>query len=166
MKTILIRSLVLMAGLFATQSSFASTLVWDWTYTSADYNGSGTFMTASGTSDYLVTDVTGLWNGDEITGIAARGTFGGNDNLIDDTQPQLDFSGLAFATTTGEYNMFYSGSQYEVCLTAGCTGGVGPGTFSAISAVSPGSSIAAETISRMRVYRRCSSLPSTASKRE
>ncbi len=146
MKTIWMYSLVLLAGLFPAQSSFGSTITWDWTYTSDGYSGGGSFTTASttvsGTSEYLVSDVTGIWNGAEITGIATRGSFGGNDNLIFASLPQLDFSGLAFTTATGEYNMFYTGSKYEVCLTVACTGGVSPGMFSATPAPVPEPSFA------------------------
>jgi hypothetical protein len=143
--TALVRSVVLLGSLFAVEPSFAS-VIWDWTYTSTAYSGSGTMSTGSTTAPstdfYLVTDITGTWNNVPITGLAPSGTFGGNDNFLAPSLPQLDFSGLAFTTETGEYNMFYNGSQYEVCLTAGCTGGVGPGSFSATIATTPEPSFA------------------------
>ena len=132
-----LRGMVLLGSFFIVQPLSAS-IIWDWMYTSTDYSGSGTFTTASttvpGTNVYLVTDITGTWDDMPITGLATAGTFGGNDNLLGASLPQLDFSGLAFIVETGEYNMFYNLTQYEVCLTATCTDGVGPGNFVATAA--------------------------------
>ena len=60
-------------------------------------SASGFFATTdlSGGS-YTVTGVWGTWNGVAITGIAAPGGFGSNDNLLFPAAPLVDSNGLGF----------------------------------------------------------------------
>lgn len=103
------------------------TLAWDWSWTSANYSGSGTFITtnvvstttqtgaATGFIGYLVLDMTGTLNGSPVTLAAVPGYFGAfGDNLLSsDSQQQLNvlYGGLAFSTASGQY-LFYYNSQF------------------------------------------------------
>ena len=100
----------------------AGVLNWDWSYQTIDpgdtsYSGSGTFttedttMTNGGFTGYLITGITGTMNAETITGIVAPGGFGGNDNLVAVSSPQLDNSGFTFLTDAGTwYNPFWDAS--------------------------------------------------------
>jgi hypothetical protein len=67
---------------------------------------------------YAVTGVWGTWNGEAITGVAAPGGFGGNDNLLFSSAPLLDGNGLGFTVNgagddgTGDVNLYYNGTAY------------------------------------------------------
>jgi hypothetical protein len=67
--------------------------------------------------NYNVLDAFGTWNGLDITGVSAPGTFGGNDNLLNTADPFLTFNGLTFSVNgagdagTGLVNLFYDIAQ-------------------------------------------------------
>jgi hypothetical protein len=82
-------------------------------------SASGFFATTdlSGGS-YSVTGVWGTWNGLAITGIAAPGGFGSNDNLLFPSLPLVDGNGLGFTVNgagddgLGDVNLYYTGTGY------------------------------------------------------
>jgi PEP-CTERM motif-containing protein len=66
-------------------------------------SGSGTLTTnALSGGSYLVTGITGTFDGSAIASLLAPGGFAGNDNLLFPTSPQLDGVGLSFQTTNGD----------------------------------------------------------------
>jgi hypothetical protein len=132
---------VLLASPFTANAS----LLWDWTFTDTGGNsGSGTLTTNDlSAGSYLITNVTGLWNGSPITGLDPIGTCcypPNNDNLLLNSTPQLDLAGFAFSVSGGpDINIFFyaSGSIYEA-ITPGQTAGPS-GTFMAAQVPEPAS---------------------------
>jgi hypothetical protein len=67
--------------------------------------------------NYTVLDAFGTWNGLAITGVAAPGTFGGNDNILNTADPFFTLNGLSFSVNgagdngAGLVNLFYDISQ-------------------------------------------------------
>ena len=70
---------------------------------------------------FLVTDVSGQWNGEAITGVSPLDTEGGNDNLIFPTSASvLDLAGLTFSVAgpiqgdedAGVVNVFSTSHEY------------------------------------------------------
>jgi len=65
---------------------------------------------------YLVTGISGSWNGFSITGL---GGFGSGDNLVSGTAPQLDLFGLSFTVSgagvdgNGNVNLFFKDGSYR-----------------------------------------------------
>lgn len=104
--------IALAAGLscLAFGASASAATVYDWSISSGLYNGNGTFTTndtpASGSS-FLLTDIDGLLNGSEITGLLPIGSIGGNDNLFNPGGPFLDGSGISFSTALDQFNLFH-----------------------------------------------------------
>jgi hypothetical protein len=120
---------------------FAGTITWDFTY------GNGGGILASGvltTSDsldslggYDVLSISGMRNGDTITGLAGPAgtamTLSSDgevyfDNVLYPSFPQADYWGLYYSTaTSGDFNVYSSGNQYyEFSDAAGL--GSSPGT--------------------------------------
>ena len=99
----------------------ATPITWNWSFTDGSiFNGSGTFTTdfVSGT-EYQVTDISGSFNGETITGLAATGTVQGNgltnDNLLLAGDPALDLNGIGFDLASGATVDFYQfNSGYAV----------------------------------------------------
>jgi hypothetical protein len=96
----------------------ASTL-WNWDYSGPAITASGTFTTLStpnADGGYLITRITGMRNGQSITGLQATGTsIPGNepytvDNLVFlGPGPQLTKNGFGFSIADGNYsNPFYA----------------------------------------------------------
>jgi hypothetical protein len=102
-------------------------------------SASGFFATTdlSGGS-YTVTGVWGTWNGVAITGVAAPGGFGSNDNLLFPAAPLVDSNGLGFTVNgagddgAGNVNLFYNGTGYTEN-----SGDVGTGSGFSITPVTP-----------------------------
>lgn len=105
---------------FAISSQAQSTFTWNWSYSSDLFSGSGTLTTQdhittntygifySG-SGYLITGVTGTFNGSQITGLLGQGSIGNNDDyLLGASQPQLDGWGFSFSTTVTSFNIGYT----------------------------------------------------------
>jgi hypothetical protein len=84
----------------------AGPVVWDWTYTSSLYSGSGTLTTDGVGNPQTIETFTGTWNGAAITGLLATGNIGGNDNLLAASPPQMDGSGVSFSTSSDQFNIF------------------------------------------------------------
>ena len=96
------------------------TLTWNWTW-SGTYSGSGTLITADAISSYgsdtgyLITGITGTFNGQTITSLDAVESFRDDgDNLVSDSSPQLDTEGIVFSTTAETFNIFCHGSLYYI----------------------------------------------------
>ena len=67
-------------------------------------------------NSYLVSGISGSWNGASILSLLSPGTFGGNDNLLFGADPHLTGNGLSFAVNgvgddgTGNVNVWYDSS--------------------------------------------------------
>jgi hypothetical protein len=94
------------------------TLLWTWSYSAPGIAAEGT-LTTTGTADadgfYLITGITGMRNGESITGLQPEGTaIPGNepfavDNLIAAEGPQLTGNGFGYALADGTYaNPFFA----------------------------------------------------------
>jgi hypothetical protein len=101
---------LLVAGvLTAAGAAHAATTAFDFNYslpTTETGDFPSGFTSASGVltvvdqggGQYLITGITGQWNGEAITGLAPVGRYFDNDNLIfPDSDPKLDEFGFAFA---------------------------------------------------------------------
>ena len=102
-------------------------------------SASGFFATTDlSAGSYAVTGVWGTWNGVAITGIAAPGGFGSNDNLLFPAAPLVDSNGLGFTVNgagddnAGDVNLFYDGTGYTEN-----SGDVGTGSDFSITPVTP-----------------------------
>lgn len=86
-------------------------------------NGSGVLTaTNQGNGSYLITGITGAWNGQTISSLLTPGTFGSNDNLLFLTPPQVDLQGFSFAFALGNdhwVNLFSFNGLYYVSDTSG-----------------------------------------------
>lgn len=117
----------------------ASGLTWNWSWSDpANNTGSGTLTTnALSNGSYLITGMSGIWDGNSIGGLLPTGTCcssPANDNLLLAGSPQLDLGGLAFSVGGNDINLYYDSGSYA-------NFNVDVGTFSATraSASEPGS---------------------------
>jgi hypothetical protein len=109
-------------AILAMSSLAQGTITWNWNYSSDIFSGSGTLTTQNHTSSntygifysgsgYLITAVTGTFNGSQITGLLGQGSIGNNDDyLLGASQPQLDGWGFSFSTTVTSFNIGYTHS--------------------------------------------------------
>lgn len=107
-----------------TLASQASATVYQFTYSAPIVAGGGTdtasgllFVTPASGDSFLVTGISGLYNGSAITGLLATGTCCAspfNDNLIfpnNDAPPGtglLDLGGIGFTTATENVNLYFA----------------------------------------------------------
>jgi hypothetical protein len=77
----------------------------------ANATGSGTLALTFEGSSWVVTSMSGTFDGNSITLLPAGG-YAGNDNVFlpSGTPSYFDFSGLSFAANSIDYNLFYDGS--------------------------------------------------------
>lgn len=126
-------------------ASSAAAGVFQFSYTDGGNTfGSGTFITGSAASPYLITNVTGTetYQGvsDTITGIS---TYAGADNLlVFPANPQfVDFSGISFATTGDAFGIGWTGSAYGIAQfstnPSGACCGVNPIEFTVTAVPEP-----------------------------
>lgn len=118
MRTKLSIAAMALAGALAAPQAWAD-IVWKWSYEGVGILASGTFTTVD-TADadgfYLITDISGMRNGDAITGLYPTGqAIPGNepfelDNLVRfGPQDQITVHGFGFSTASGGYaNPFYA----------------------------------------------------------
>ncbi|HUI20787.1 MAG TPA: hypothetical protein VLZ74_07050 [Methylocella sp.] len=113
--------LLLLATLTATAPADAGAdMRWNWSYRNAD-----TKITAGGTlttedrpaGSYVITAITGVWNGTAITDLEAPHSCcsppGWNTNLLFEGDPRLDKGGFAFGLSGGaKINLFYRDGSY------------------------------------------------------
>ena len=80
-------------------------------------------------NSYLVSGISGSWNGASILSLLAPGTYVGNDNVLFGANPHLTENGLSFAVSgvgddgTGNVNVYYSstGAYTEFSENVGFT---------------------------------------------
>jgi hypothetical protein len=97
--------------LIGVQPAQAATLFdFSYSFTTTDPSLPSGFTSASGVitatdlggGTFLATKITGLWNGENITGLEPTGSEGNNDNLLfPTTYPVLDGNGITFAVAPG-----------------------------------------------------------------
>ncbi|MSO99582.1 MAG: hypothetical protein EXR07_00815 [Acetobacteraceae bacterium] len=93
-------------GFMAAPGAHAA-IIWNFAY-----SGDGLSVTGKLTTNdkiggaYLITSITGLHNGDPITGLIPPGGFSFNDNLLYDAFPVVDDLGVSFLVGTATYNLF------------------------------------------------------------
>jgi len=130
------------------------TLTWNWTW-SGTYSGSGALVTTdvtsagyNGFSGYLITGITGTFDGQTITSLDPVGSFGSGsgDNLVSNSSPYLDYEGINFTAGLHNYNIIFYNTLYYVGLDLGGVGlGYDSGTFNATTATVPEPSMLALT---------------------
>ena len=93
----------------------------------AGLNATGTLTTENASNPqggFLITNISGVYGGDEITQLLAVGAYAGNTNLLyADSDPLLDSGGFSFLAGGSERNIFHFFGDY-VAL------GDGQGSFS------------------------------------
>ena len=95
-------------------------MLWNWSYVNADTNitAGGTLTTKDLAADsYVVTAITGVWNGAAIKSLEAAYSCcsppGWNNNLLLAGNPKLDKGGFAFDVSGGsKINLFYRHGRY------------------------------------------------------
>jgi hypothetical protein len=115
MKNITLLSITAIAAtsglVFGTMPS-ALALSWNWNYSGSGITASGTFITNDTPDElgfYLISGITGMRNGETITGLQPTGTpIPGNepfdvDNLISLNPQQLTGDGFGYSTASGNY---------------------------------------------------------------
>ena len=140
MNKLILKATLLLAAALALPISANATVYWDWTWTTSDArstDSSGTLTTVDlSARSYLITAMTGTWNGYVIDHLLDTGRLENNSNLLLDDSPQLDMDGVAFETVLGKTNIRYSDdlSAYFWRTTGGdgrTRLGEGVGTFTA-----------------------------------
>jgi hypothetical protein len=81
----------------------ASATAYDFSYAGPGIAASGT-ITATGDT---ATGISGLRNGEAITGLLPADAYGFNDNAVFPAAPYLDQSGLGFTASGIDYNVYY-----------------------------------------------------------
>jgi hypothetical protein len=115
---VLSRLMVLGLMTAGTTESADASLLWDWSYSGPGISAQGTFTTVD-TPDslgfYLITGITGVRNGEIITGLQPAGTpIPGNepydvDNLVRAGTIQLTKNGFGYSTSGGNHaNPFFA----------------------------------------------------------
>ena len=83
------------------------------------YTASGTLTTgplSGGT--YQITGISGVQNGQTITGLIGPSGFAGNDNLLYAGSPLLDIPGFSFVAGGIDYNVYYDGGPWGGSATS------------------------------------------------
>jgi PEP-CTERM motif len=102
-------------------SNVASAHTYHFSYTTMDgVSASGTIVTSNtptgpfdtcpecnNSPGFLATSISGMRNGQTITGLVPVAGFADNDNVVYPTSPNLDFAGLAFASGGSDYNIYF-----------------------------------------------------------
>ncbi len=124
MKNLLFSVTILIAtsGLIVGTMQTASALMWNWNYSGSGITASGTFTTNDTPDDlgfYLIEEITGVRNGETITGLQPTGTpIPGNEpfevnNLIRQGAEQLTSDGFGYSTSEGNFSNPYFASFLE-----------------------------------------------------
>jgi hypothetical protein len=91
---------VALAAAGTTGSAHAS-LLWDFSFTGSGYTATGTLTTdLESSGSYLITGVSGTFDGHAITGLLAVNADDGNDNLLFPAPTFLDVLGFAFSVAS------------------------------------------------------------------
>ena len=141
---------------------------WSWSYsgTSGTHSTSATghFVTVDeGGGNNLITDVTGVWNGFNVTGVLVPGADF-NDNILTSAKPYVDSNGFAFSTADNHWINLWSadGVTAEWVTPAGDTGSLESSTSIKLTVTADaapwepadGIAIAAIAIFGFKQYRR------------
>lgn len=115
-KVIFLLSVVLAVAIGASADTF------NFAYSGAGVTAGGVITALpQGGTEFLVTGITGFYNGEAITGIVACGTpattcnnYGFQwDNLLFTGEPHFDYYGLLYSTAGGNLvNVYVDGTQY------------------------------------------------------
>lgn len=140
--------LFLMVGLLMAAAPGAYADQFDFSLSGTGISASGVFTTDSESAgSFLITGITGTFNGLGMT-LLAPNAFFGNDNLLFPNQPQLDFNGISFAAGTTDYNVYFAPAGQCTSLPSPCPGyfsldgtSIVPLTFSASAVPEPSSLI-------------------------
>jgi hypothetical protein len=114
----------------------AASILWSFSWNGEYITGGSTTAsgqlitedTPDGNGFYLVTGISGTWNGFGITGL---GGFGSGNNLVAQADPQLDLFGLSFIVSgagvdgNGNVNLFSKDGSYRELAADFSTGAFG-----------------------------------------
>jgi hypothetical protein len=126
-----LKALILLAMLaVAWPLAVRADMLWNWSYINPDakITAAGTLTTKDRAADsYLITAITGFWNGGAITGLEAVHSCcsppGWNNNLLVDGSPKLDKGGVAFSVGGSlKINLFYKEGRYAYEIQNGSEG--------------------------------------------
>lgn len=117
-------------ALLTASTAEADSILYNWT-SSIPLDAGGTVtgsgqLTASDSSStgwdgtytgFLVSSITGTYDGSTITGLAPTNTFGGNDNLVNTSLDLLDGDGITFDVSPDVYgndvvNLYFGGPAF------------------------------------------------------
>jgi hypothetical protein len=103
---------VVMGGVLGTSPAKASTFIFSFFDTEtggSNISASGLLTASPSGPDYLITGISGTYNGNAITSLFAPGGFQGNNNILHSGSPQLDILGFAFsvAALPRNVNIYY-----------------------------------------------------------
>ena len=120
----------LAAGAAGAAGSAEASITWDFTYSDLSNTASGTLTTdALSGGSYVITGITGAFDGTTITGLLPDGTpLFGNDNLLYPTGLPFDGSGVAFSLLGGGEENIFAAEGFAIYAFDG-TSGYGPGSF-------------------------------------
>jgi hypothetical protein len=149
--------------------AWGAAVVFDFSYSFAGIAATPMDVTASGQftatdlldGSFLVTGITGTWNGAAITGLIPVGAYAGNDNLLFfPAEPYIDISGISYSVSAGGDDSFGDVNIY-LDWTAQYTENninVGYGVFSVSPVPEPAAGILAVSgfllLSAARFFRR------------
>lgn len=107
-------------SLLAALSAQAS--MYNFSYSGTGVNASGVLTVAPSGPNYLITGISGTYNGSAITSLFAPGGFQGNDNLLLSGSPQLTILGFAFSVAGlgTSVDVYHDAAGQFIC--AGCYG--------------------------------------------
>ena len=134
-------ALAIGAAVVLLTGSARADVIWNWSFSLGTVTAGGTLTTNDLSGDsYLITGISGTWNGTAITALLVPGTCCStppNDNLLLDASTQLDAEGFAFDPPglTNENIYFDSFNTNSYSYTNGSFFFVG-GTFSPVIASS------------------------------
>jgi len=105
----------------------ADSSIWDWSYVGSSTTASGTLTTVpSPGADGLVTGITGLWGGQQITGVLPPGSFPESDNLLLGAVVVPSSRGISFSTSDLRWvNISYTAGQMYASVKPVDASGVG-----------------------------------------
>ena len=117
MRKLISKAALLLAAALALPTSANAVVVWDWSWSGTDI-GSGSLTTNDlSAGSYLITEMTGTWNGADITLLPAGTEVESGapiDNLLLDLPQQLNYAGLGFTTLSENVNLFFLVETYVV----------------------------------------------------
>lgn len=115
-KTIFFAAAIFVTTAILPQPASATVYTYNWSFSGFSHNGSGKFTTSDSSGDLNISDITGIVDGEVITGLS---TLGGPDQTyIDSGSYTLDFNGIAFKTASADYDLYYN-NAYRALYSVG-----------------------------------------------